>query len=737
MSTSPAPRQPFPPANVDDHIDSSLSSGDDSHTVSSDGTPGKRSEFAGGDFSETPPSGMRLDVKRIKEVWDESKNEYVTQDDASDESLKAAAAKSDEEYAFTISRSYKRTAQPNVFIITTYFHVRSPHFVEAAKEVMKKQGDVAWQAMPLKFLVEEVLAFLPKFEDYLADLKKKDDGSVHPDLILHLDYAIDFLRLEYNARLSELNSLLNEKRITFDLLWGLFVPGSLLLANCGLTQKPLTVRLTNTYMADKTVDEPRRFVLSCERVDIAEGGMPGLSDYMITIPEFHGAKLITDLNAFPMAPYLDPDHEESTRKELIERGRKYLALSATPCHVQYSGIAYRRLRYDSSDYKKVSVKSRIVIDRDMFDIHCHLYSSPETTRDLDGQLLSRSRILSGREVSRRELTEEELMIMPIRLFGFSLADRKWLEFSVCNVEEVVWKPEPFKQLDLPGEKKEIVKALIESHRKQQSTFDDFVEGKGAGLVFNLHGPPGVGKTLTAEATSEVARSPLYMVSGGDLGTTAGELDESLSTIFSLATAWKAVVLIDEADVFLERRSKEDLKRNAMVSVFLRQLEYYPGILILTTNRVDIFDEAIQSRIHVSLSYSHLTADTRERLWRAFLIKAGLKSYDIDALDRNTMDRLIGLVLNGREIKNIVSIASTFASHSQRAVRIEDVLRVIEMHHLGSGTASTLRTISESNKKLNNSTNQASWRVYLDMLYPLLFMLAFVTIITLMRLITTI
>ena len=63
-----------------------------------------------------------------------------------------------------------------------------------------------------------------------------------------------------------------------------------------------------------------------------------------------------------------------------------------------------------------------------------------------------------------------------------------------------------------------------------------------------------------------------MVGAGDLGTTAYELDEALTTLFALASAWKAIVLIDEADVFLERRDVHDLVRNAMVAVFLRQLE---------------------------------------------------------------------------------------------------------------------------------------------------------------------
>ena len=71
--------------------------------------------------------------------------------------------------------------------------------------------------------------------------------------------------------------------------------------------------------------------------------------------------------------------------------------------------------------------------------------------------------------------------------------------------------------------------------------------------------------------SEVRR-PLYIVGAGDLGTNARDLDHELSKIFRVAAKWNAVVLIDEADVFLEQRSLHDLHRNAMVAVFLRQLE---------------------------------------------------------------------------------------------------------------------------------------------------------------------
>ena len=68
------------------------------------------------------------------------------------------------------------------------------------------------------------------------------------------------------------------------------------------------------------------------------------------------------------------------------------------------------------------------------------------------------------------------------------------------------------------------------------------------------------------------RKPLYVVGAGDLGTDAFGLDAELTRIFGIAAKWGAVVLIDEADVFLEERSMSDLFRNSMVAVFLRQLE---------------------------------------------------------------------------------------------------------------------------------------------------------------------
>ena len=112
-----------------------------------------------------------------------------------------------------------------------------------------------------------------------------------------------------------------------------------------------------------------------------------------------------------------------------------------------------------------------------------------------------------------------------------------------------------------------------------------VRGKGRGLIGLLSGRPGSGKTLSAEAVSQLTRKPLYTVSAGELGEKPQEVDEKLTMILALAVTWDAVVLLDEADVFLQTRDDNNITRNALVSIFLRQLEYFEGLLILTTNRI--------------------------------------------------------------------------------------------------------------------------------------------------------
>ncbi len=120
----------------------------------------------------------------------------------------------------------------------------------------------------------------------------------------------------------------------------------------------------------------------------------------------------------------------------------------------------------------------------------------------------------------------------------------------------------------------------------------------------------------------------------------------MTMIFKLASRWKAVLLIDEADIFMAQRSNQHLQLNALVSVFLRELEQYDGVLFLTTNRLQTFDEAILSRIHVSLKYEELNKEARKAVWRCFVERAKTE-HGNPVCSEKILDDLADKRMNGR------------------------------------------------------------------------------------------
>ena len=178
------------------------------------------------------------------------------------------------------------------------------------------------------------------------------------------------------------------------------------------------------------------------------------------------------------------------------------------------------------------------------------------------------------------------------------------------------------------------------------------------------------------------KAPLYMMSAGDLGLSSGEVESSLSNVLEICTKWNAILLLDEADVFLEQRSSHDLERNKLVSIFLRILEYYEGVLFLTTNRVENIDAAFQSRIHISMQYNDLNTSGRRHVWSNFLnatVKNGKHAFsDAD------LDSLAGHKMNGREIKNVLKTAQLLASKKDEPLGAKHVQSVlaIEKRHVG-------------------------------------------------------
>ncbi len=236
----------------------------------------------------------------------------------------------------------------------------------------------------------------------------------------------------------------------------------------------------------------------------------------------------------------------------------------------------------------------------------------------------------------------------------------------------------FDDLVIPDEYKRIVKALVKSHAlssrpgENESRYGqqiDLIRGKGKGLIILLHGVPGVGKTSTAESVASYTGRPLFPITCGDIGQTAYDVEKNLEGIFLLARKWGCVLLLDEADVFLVKRERggDNIERNALVSVFLRTLEYYSGILFLTTNRIGSFDEAFKSRIHISLYYAPLSESQTFEVWAMNLNRLSKSNRDI-YVDKSEIEAFArshwkdGKRWNGRQIRNAFQTAVALAEY---------------------------------------------------------------------------
>ncbi|KAF7502676.1 hypothetical protein GJ744_005264 [Endocarpon pusillum] len=254
-----------------------------------------------------------------------------------------------------------------------------------------------------------------------------------------------------------------------------------------------------------------------------------------------------------------------------------------------------------------------------------------------------------------------ILLFPWEIAGYNLLRKTWVDLYVDRVTDIIWNKQAFKDLVVDEETKVLVQALVTNQLVAEKSTDS-ISGKGNGLIILLHGAPGTSKTFTAEGVAEFAEKPLFRVTCGDVGTVAENVEKYLQSAFHLGRIWDCVVLLDEADVFLEERDMKDLNRNALVSVFLRALEYYSGILILTSNRVGTFDEAFKSRIQLALHYENLTVSQRRKIWRNFINR--LRTFEDPNADfDDIMDHIDDLSkkdMNGREIRNAIPTARQLA-----------------------------------------------------------------------------
>ena len=262
------------------------------------------------------------------------------------------------------------------------------------------------------------------------------------------------------------------------------------------------------------------------------------------------------------------------------------------------------------------------------------------------------------EASQTEIPEGLFTEFPIHcyllMFHLELHHHLWVH--VNDISPYRYQPELKQKLILREEQIDLIDILT---AEMDVLMDDIIEGKSGGTTVLCAGPAGVGKTLTAEVYSEIIKRPLYRVHSGQLGLNVGEMEKALKDVLTRAQRWGAVMLIDEADVYIKRRDN-NIAMNAVVGVFLRVLEYFNGLLFLTTNRVDDIDEAIVSRCIALIKYYPPDSDARRRIWQVMIAQ-----FDLD-VDAQLINQLVDSFpeATGRDIKGLSKLVAKFCQHKK-------------------------------------------------------------------------
>ncbi|KAJ5127802.1 ATPase AAA-type core [Penicillium atrosanguineum] len=436
---------------------------------------------------------------------------------------------------------------------------------------------------------------------YWKELDQLRKSTKDADERMHLNLLVDFMDNEIGPERDRLLSMLRKNQITFYDAWCIFRPGDLVYTE--FMGHPWLLKCKKTAYEENLQSGPYMEV-HCTYTS-HDGTLEGEASRTFLIYQksdfaAENPAIITDL---PCYPRIFVKEQEDLEERMTARGQSFLALKGVKV-MSYDGQAqylkeppYGWYNPHEADLDAVWLPytelGRVMLDRKTF--HEDQYSNA---------------------VRVQVKTPDPLLCPPYEV-RFSLPRKEWCRFFIKGIREVQWKENAWDSLIIGDHEKLVLQSLVTSHSYPDDSRDQILQ-KGKGLVILLHGSPGSRKTLKTETAAEGTRRALMMASLGELNKSDNPwaFERSLKLLLQYATVWKTVVLMDEVDVFLEAREDHGASahRNALVAVFLKELEYFSGIVFLTTNRIKSFDKAMKSRIHLALKYTPPGLETRYKLW---------------------------------------------------------------------------------------------------------------------------
>ncbi|MCJ1391363.1 hypothetical protein MMC18_004226 [Xylographa bjoerkii] len=579
-----------------------------------------------------------------------------------------------EDYALVTKQIFNKDST----LRTANVQVNSPHILLILREVV---GVYSTQpaGFDLPITEEAPFALFYHYKSELAQYEAKDEAVKQ-----HHQILMDWIGAELGPVCAEADKLIEKGYITFPLLWTVFKTGELQFSSH--QGHPRLYKL-DTAVYKETANKGQLFEVKCSYVDYNGTSVGRARETINMFDRVHfTGKSPSKINTLPVSPRKFIE-DEDLEERLTARGKRMLEFKGVLV-MQYDGLLeYLKMPPYSwwgpacerdGVWTPISIAGRVVVDKKTFyedfaDQSESVEAMEPPSTDAQNVYLKSSAALSADDT---DYTNP--MLCPPFTLGYALDRKVWCRLFIDNLQYINWLPEPMDSLILPNTQKRILRALVHSHIFPAQARDEWGL-KGKGLVILLHGTPGSGKTLTAETAAEYTKKALLKISLSELKDDE-RLEENMLKFQRYASTWKAIMLIDEADVFLEARTSkahDSADRNGLVAVFLRTLEYFQGIIFLTSNRVSVFDEAIKSRVHLALQYSAPGLASRRHLWHDQLLSLPKNSRDFTDLDA-VLDVVDQAEMNGREISNSIHTALTLARDEGKRLGEEHLKTIIEV-----------------------------------------------------------